>query len=266
MAFLLRLFRSAPPEPKPTPEPADLVGPTVERLTASLETLNRREDSLREEIELNTIQAKQRLRAGDQHNAKLYLQKAKLAEISLGETISHKFNLSAQVSALQNTSFNSELVETMVQSRDTFKALGTRVNPEAVRVLVQEVKDEMAKSSQVQSAISGPMVTMGDVSEALAKMQDEIDLERQKELDEQLLALPMPDRVHDPRPTVVQREERKALLLTAPIVSTHAPPVAASARTVEPTPVLRPGPRVVSIERGHVVDSRMPARMPTVMY
>jgi len=179
-----------PSKPVPQVDPQEKVNQNIQHLKASLGTLTSRELGFQRDIQINREEAKSRLKLNDKMNAQLYLQRVKLLEKNLSDTISNKFNISQQISTLQNSSFTNQIINNMEETRNTFRAVSQNRNPEYVQSLASDLTEEMDRAALIQSAISGPLVKLGDVSGDLSLLQEEIDNEREIEIDHAFLRMP----------------------------------------------------------------------------
>ena len=241
------LFPSKPVIQKPVKSSEELVNDAVSRLLESLNVLTSRESSLQKEILDNKNEARTRLKNNDKNNAQLYLMKSKMLENSLSETISNKFNISNQISTLQNSSFTNQLVSNMEQTRETFRTIAHSRDSAYVATLAKDISDEMNKTKSIQSIISSPL-NVGDIADELSMMQADIEHEKEVQQDMELLKMPIP-----PDRSVYREDVNDSGIRNISNTRTQSPIVTES---LSSSSSKRGGPRVIRVINGVIHDNK----------
>jgi len=236
--------QSSQPGPRPV-DPQRQVTESVHRLRISLATLTSKELALQTDINSNRQEAKNRLKLGDKRNAQLYLIKAGALERNLTDTVSNKLNIESQISTLQNSSFTNQLITDLEHTRASLRSVSQYREPAYVQSLVQDVSEEMNRAASIQNSLSAPLVGIDDVSDQLAQLQRDIDLENEIKEDLALLELPS-------IPSHSSTSNKNPAPINQNMPLNKNPIIKNISRSVGPT---SRGPRVIKLVNGVIKDS-----------
>eukprot|EP01059_Diplonema_ambulator_P013968 TRINITY_DN2472_c0_g1_i1.p1 TRINITY_DN2472_c0_g1~~TRINITY_DN2472_c0_g1_i1.p1 ORF type:complete len:228 (+),score=84.97 TRINITY_DN2472_c0_g1_i1:47-685(+) len=169
MEYIKSFFWWSAEPAKPVPKESP-----YEKLSNTIDTMDRREQVLENRIQDETKRAKEYLAKKDQKRAMACLKKKKLYEQQLHQLQDQKFNLEQLQVTSQNAAIQQDIIR--VQQDVTREMNRNAPKIEEVEAMQDELNDALDKNREVAEALARPLaggVEYDDVLEDLAALQQE---------------------------------------------------------------------------------------------
>lgn len=167
----------------------------LNRMRATLDILSKKEAHLDSRIAQESSLALSTA-STNRSAALLALHRKKLLQKHRDQTRAARFNLELQMMAIENATLNLETMEAMRQGSLAIKALHGAVSVERVDDTMEEIREQMEVAQEISEAIASPL---GSAGLGMVVDEDELDAElealQQQELDKQLLATPLAQKI-----------------------------------------------------------------------
>jgi len=160
MNFLFGRKKAASPAPSET----------INKLRTTLESLEKRESFLGKQIGELRNQAVSYVHNKDKTRALFSLKKIKLLEKEAESISGQKFNLEIQISALTQAITNSETVNAMHLGRQTLVNMESKIDPDKVADIMDDLTENLAKVEDVTETVSRPIGMQVDEKELLDEL------------------------------------------------------------------------------------------------
>ncbi|MCO5555638.1 hypothetical protein L7F22_009183 [Adiantum nelumboides] len=168
---------------KPQQEPTTLA--TLEKLSETLEMLEKKESVLQKKIILEVEKAKAYTKAKNKRAAIQCLKRKKLLEVQVEQLGNFQLRLHDQMILLEGAKATTETVDALRTGASAMKAMHKSTNIDDVDKTMDEINEQTENMKQIQEALSAPIGAAADFDE------DELDAELAElegaDLEEQLL-------------------------------------------------------------------------------
>jgi hypothetical protein len=120
-------------------------------------TLQKREDHLLDQIDLNRKQAKEKLKAKDKRGALHLLQRCKLLEKQVNQIYGKKSNIDVQILALENAVSNREIYNVMKTGRDALQQATREADVDKVADVMEDLQEAIQMNEEINDQLSQPI-------------------------------------------------------------------------------------------------------------
>jgi len=173
----MRLFGKA----KTAPSPKD----SITKLRETLEMLEKREQYLQRKVEKELQLAKQNA-TKNKRAAMMALKRKKTYESQMDKIAGARMTIDTQLMAIEGANVSLEAMNAMRMGAQTMRAMHNNMTVETVDDTMEEIREQMDISNEINDAISQPLgAELYDEDE----LQAELDKLEQENLDEQLLGI-----------------------------------------------------------------------------
>jgi len=204
--------------PKPKTSSAPKATDAIAKLNETMEMMDKRIQHLQKQIDKSHQDAKDATRRKDKRGAMYHLKRKMALTKQLDNTYNNKLNMDTQILALQNASWNNEMLEAQKVSNAALKAVANDKMIEEAQDVRESLEEGMQMAEELGQAVSqpiGPTIDEDEMDAELAALAEEV-------ADEDILALdngPVRSTVQ-PTPTISAK---------TPLVATPAPAAAPKA-------------------------------------
>eukprot|EP00250_Pteridium_aquilinum_P027159 c3432_g1_i1 orf=507-1157(-) len=168
---------------KPKQEPTTLA--TLEKLSETLEMLEKKEMVLQKKISMEVEKAKAYTKAKNKRAAIQCLKRKKLYEVQVEQLGNFQLRIHDQMILLEGAKATTETVDALRTGASAMKAMHKSTNIDDVDKTMDEINEQTENMKQIQEALSAPIGAAADFDE------DELEAELEElegaELEEQLL-------------------------------------------------------------------------------
>jgi len=177
---------------------------TMDRLSETLDMLDKKERKLQKDIAHELARAKEFTLAKNKRAAMQCLKKKKLLEQQLDYIMNNKLRIEDQKILLEGQAMTAETVNAMRAGASQMKKMSEATNIDDVDRVMDDINDTTDAVKQVQEAMGQPVGAMADLDED--ELENELLELEAAELDAQLLdttATAAPARVQPAQPAAV---------------------------------------------------------------
>lgn len=146
----------------------------IQTLKDTLATMEKREEYLEKQISNFINQAIKAKKNNRKHRALHFLKKKKLVEKQLTTCFNTKMTLETQIDALIQAVNNTATVNAISQGRNALKTMESKINPNEVSDVVDDLEEQLSMVDEVSDAISRPIGDVYDDDDLLAELDGEI--------------------------------------------------------------------------------------------
>jgi charged multivesicular body protein 4 len=146
----------------------------IQTLQETLEVMEKREAHLEKQIDSFTTQAKKAMQVKKKPRALHFLRKKKLLEKQLTSIFNTKMNVEVQIAALIQAVNNTQTVSALSKGRDALQSMESKVDPDKVADVVDDIEERLAMVDEVSDAMSRPIGQLVDEDDLLAELEAEM--------------------------------------------------------------------------------------------
>ena len=159
----------------------------IHSLQDTIITMEKRELHLEKQIAELSTQAKKAVQAKRKARAIMFLRKKKLLEKQQENIFNTKMTIETQIVALTQALANTEIVSALKKGRDALKGMETKVNPDDVADIVDDMEEQISTVDEVAEVMARPIGSSINEDELLAELEAELA----DDIDEKLLGTPV---------------------------------------------------------------------------
>merc|ERR1711933_182597 len=130
---------------------------TIVTLRQSIATQDKREEHITRKIDQVIDEAKKKMAKGDKKGALFAMKRKKMYENEIEKIQNVKMTLETQVMNLESAAQNAATFNAMAQGNKTMKKIRKDVGVEKVDDIMDEIREEMEHTNEVNEAISQPV-------------------------------------------------------------------------------------------------------------
>lgn len=150
----------------------------IHQLQETIDTLDKREQHLTKQMTDLRKQAANVLKKKNKKRALYLMRRAKICEKQIDNVCSMKLNLEVQISTLTQAVTNTDVYKAISSGRDALKGLETKVNPDTIADVIDDIDENMANVEEIAEIMGRPIGNVEDDDELLAELEeDELEQE-----------------------------------------------------------------------------------------
>lgn len=171
-----------PPSSATKPEPISQEDTAIAKLKSLISTLTQQITNLETTISAQNLRAKTAISTSNKPTALAALRSKKTAERTLTQRHATLQQLEEVFTQIENAASQADIVATLRESTGALKSLNKKVGSvESVDGVLDELREEMEKTSEVQDVLAEPLTTTPEAAADEMEVDDELEaLEREE--------------------------------------------------------------------------------------